>query len=92
MTVSLKLDEIQKYFANAFDALDSGGTFVGAEWVRGRSDVAERFGFHMLAISDVGNTYTEEEYRTALEDAGFEDVAIEEVPNTRYQTIIGHVP
>lgn len=92
MTVSLTLDEIKEYFANAFEALETGGTFVGAEWVRGRSEVADRFGFHMLAISDVGNTYTEEAYRAALEDAGFVDVTIGEVPDTRYQSIVGHVP
>lgn len=92
MMVSLSLDEIRAYFANAYDALDSGGTFVGAEWVRGRSELAERFGFHMLAISEVGNTYTEAAYRDALEAAGFVDVEINEIPDTRYQTIIGHVP
>ncbi|MEF8771507.1 methyltransferase domain-containing protein [Halodesulfurarchaeum sp.] len=92
MTVSLTLAEIQEYFANAFDALDPGGTFVGAEWVRGRSEVADRFGLHMLAISDVGNTYTESEYRSALEEAGFVGVEVREVPDSRYQTIVGQVP
>ncbi|MFQ3294631.1 MAG: SAM-dependent methyltransferase [Natrialbaceae archaeon] len=92
MTVSLSLEEIHEYFGNAFDALEPGGAFVGAEWVRGRSEVAERFGVHMLAISDVGNTYTAEEYHTALEENGFVDVEIREVPDTRYQTIVGRVP
>jgi len=92
MTVSLSLDEIHEYFSNAFDALEPGGAFVGAEWVRGRSTVAERFGVHMVAISEVGNTYTEAEYRSALEESGFVDVEIGEVPDTRYQTIVGRVP
>lgn len=92
MTVSLTLDEITEYFENAFMALEPGGTFVGTEWVRGRSEAAERFGLHMLAISEVGNTYTESQYRTALDDAGFVDVEIREVPDSRYQSIVGRVP
>lgn len=92
MTVSLTLDGIREYFGNAYEALDPGGTFVGAEWVRGRSEVAERFGLHMVAISEAGNTYTEAEYRSALEDNGFVDVEIADVPDTRFQVVVGHVP
>jgi SAM-dependent methyltransferase len=92
MTVSLSLDGIHQYFENVFDAIDPGGTFVGAEWVRGRADVAERFGFHMLTMSEVGNTYSEEEYLSALDAAGFVDTAIRDVPGTRFQLIVGQKP
>jgi len=92
MTVSLSLPGIREYFGNVFEALDSGGTFVAAEWVRDRADVAERFGLHMLSMSDVGNTYTENEYRLALESAGFIEPEIRDVPDTRFQLVVGQKP
>lgn len=85
MTVSLSLGGIRQYFENVFDAIDPGGTFVGAEWVRSRTDVAERFGFHVLTMSEVGNTYSEDEYLSALDAGGFVDTEIRDVPGTRFQ-------
>lgn len=92
MTVSLSLDEVARYFANAYDALDPGGTFVCMEHVRGRAEVAERFAAHMLSMAGSGNTKTEEQYRTCLEDAGFADVDVRDVPDTDFQAMIGHRP
>ncbi|QSG12022.1 SAM-dependent methyltransferase [Halapricum desulfuricans] len=92
MTVSLSLPGIREYVGNVFEALEPGGTFAAAEWVRGRADVAGRFGVHMLSMSDVGNTYTEDAYRSALESAGFTDPEIREVPDTRFQLVVGRKP
>lgn len=92
MTVSLSLSGIREYVGNVFEALEPGGTFVAAEWIRGRAEVAERFGFHMLSMSAVGNTYTDEGYLSALETAGFDDPEIREVPDTRFQLLIGRKP
>ncbi|MCU4717888.1 class I SAM-dependent methyltransferase [Halapricum hydrolyticum] len=92
MTVSLSLSGISEYFGNVFEALEPGGTFVAAEWVQGRAEVAERFGVHMLSMSDVGNTYTEDEYLSALESAGFADPEIRDVPDTRFQLVVGRKP
>jgi len=92
MTVSLSLDEVQRYFGNAYDALEPGGTFVCMEHVRGRAEVAERFAAHMMSMAGSGNTKTEEQYRTRLDRAGFVDVAVREVPDTDFQAMIGHRP
>jgi len=92
MTVSLSLSGINEYFSNVFEALKPGGTFLAAEWIQDRAEVAERFGMHMLSMSDVGNTYTESEYLSALESAGFTDVGIREVPDTRFQLVVGRKP
>ncbi|QSG14628.1 class I SAM-dependent methyltransferase [Halapricum desulfuricans] len=92
MTVSLSLSGINEYFGNVFEALEPGGTFVAAEWVLGRAEVAERFGMHMLSMSEVGNTYTESEYLSALESAGFADAEIRDVPDTRFQLLVGRKP
>jgi ubiquinone/menaquinone biosynthesis C-methylase UbiE len=92
MTVSLSLEEVQRYFGNAFDALEPGGTFVCMEHVRGRAEVAERFAAHMMSMAGSGNTKTEEQYRTRLDRAGFVDVAVRDVPDTDFQAMIGHRP
>jgi ubiquinone/menaquinone biosynthesis C-methylase UbiE len=92
MTVSFSLEDVAGYYANAYDALDPGGTFVCMEHVRGRAEVAERFAAHMMSMAGSGNTKTEEQYRSRLEDAGFVDVDVREVPDTDFQAMIGHKP
>lgn len=89
MTTSFTPADLRAYFANAFDALEAGGTFVCTERVRGMSEMDNRFAFHMLTLTDTGNTHTADEYRSALEDVGFVDVEAEDVPRTEFQAIVG---
>ncbi len=51
--------------------LKKGGMIAIEDFVRGRSPMAEMFAVNMLANTESGGTYTEEEYRAWLEDAGF---------------------
>jgi hypothetical protein len=89
MTTSFTPADLRAYFANAFDALEAGGTFVCTERVRGMSEMDNRFAFHMLTLTDTGNTHTADEYRSALEDVGFVNVEVEDVPRTEFQAIVG---
>lgn len=90
MTSGFTPEEIREYFENAYAALDPGGTMVCIERVRGRSEMAERFAVHMLAVFPTGDTYTSEEYNEALAHAGYVETEIREVPRTEYQAIVGH--
>lgn len=92
MTTSFTPADLRDYFGNAFDTLDPGGTFVCAERVRGWSEVDDRFAVHMLTLAETGNTHTEAEYRSALEDVGFVDITLEDVPRTEFQAMVGHRP
>jgi SAM-dependent methyltransferase len=92
LTVSMSHEENEQLFANLFDALEPGGTVACMEYVRDRSDVGPLFGFHMLTMSPTGNTYTADQYRTWLTDAGFENVSIDPVVGTDFQLVTGHRP
>jgi len=92
MILSFSPEELQGYFENAHEALNPGGTFMCTERVWDRSEMATRFAVHMLTVSPTGHTYTEAEYRDALEGAGFEDTEVVDVPGTAFQGIIGHRP
>lgn len=92
MIPSFSPADVQRYFENAFDALDPGGTFMCTERVWDRSESARRFGFHMLTVGDTDHRYTAGEYEDALEDAGFVDTAVTDVPDTSFQAIVGQKP
>jgi hypothetical protein len=46
----------------------------------------------MLTMPPTGNTYTADQYRTWLTDAGFENVSIDPVVGTDFQLVTGHRP
>jgi SAM-dependent methyltransferase len=92
LTVSFSPTENRRLFENVYEALEPGGTIACFEYVRGRSDVADLFGFHMLTLSETGNTYTQEQYRTWLDGAGFVETTVDGVPGTDFQMIVGHKP
>ena len=92
LTVSMSPDENEQLFGNLYDALEPGGTAACMEYVRDRSAVGPLFGFHMLAMSPTGNTYTAEQYRSWLTDAGFVGASVDEVPGTDFQIVTGHKP
>lgn len=85
-------EENSQLFENCFEALDSGGILVCTDFVRGRSARAPSFAVNMLAQTENGNTYSEDEYREWLTAVGFEELAIRDVPGTELQAIIGQKP
>lgn len=92
LTVSMSPEENEQLFENLFGALEPGGTAACMEYVRDQSAVGPLFGFHMLAMSPTGNTYTAEQYRSWFTDAGFVEVSVDAVPGTDFQLVTGHKP
>lgn len=85
-------DENRRLVANAYDALEPGGAIVLVDRVRGRSEGAALLGAHMLAQTERGDAYTAEAFTGWLDDAGFRDVAVRDVPGTNMQVIAGRAP
>ncbi len=56
-----------------------GGVVAVAEFLRGRSSKAARFGVQMLIKSDEGDAYSEEQISRWLTQAGFEDVRVDDL-------------
>ncbi|AUX09909.1 SAM-dependent methyltransferase [Halalkaliarchaeum desulfuricum] len=92
LTVGFSPAENERLFENVYEALDAGGTVACLEYVSGRSSIAPMFAVHMLAMSETGGTYTEEQYHTWLGRAGFVDVDVRDVPGTDCQLVIGRKP
>lgn len=82
-------DENRELLENCYEALSSGGAVVCTDFVRGRSDRAPIFAVNMLAQTERGNTYSEDEYHEWLAEAGFADVGTRDVPGTEMQAIVG---
>ncbi|GKZ14156.1 class I SAM-dependent methyltransferase [Haladaptatus sp. T7] len=77
---------------NVYDALEPGGVAVFIDKVRGWADDAALFGAHMLAQTENGDTYTEDQFEGWFDDAGFDDFEIRDVPGTNQQAIVGYRP
>lgn len=60
-----------------------GGVVAVADFVRGRSERGGRFGLVMLLRTEEGGTYTVEEHRRWLRDAGFQDLHVEDLDPER---------
>ena len=88
----LSPDENRQFLANAYEALEPGGAVVLTDKVRGMAEDAALFGAHMLAQTEEGDTYTEEQFTEWLDAAGFEAVEVRDVPGTRLQAIAGRRP
>jgi len=56
--------------------LNKGGMVAIEDFVRGRSPYAEMFAVNMLANTQGGGTWTEEQYRKWLKDAGFSNIEV----------------
>lgn len=83
-------EENRRLFGNCYEALSPGGAVVCTDFVRGRSPRAPAFAVNMLAQTENGDTYAEEEYRDWLTAAGFGRAEIREIPGTEMQVIVGH--
>lgn len=71
----------------ASNILRSDGMIAIEDMIRGRSPMAEMFAVNMLANTEDGNTYTEEQYREWLNDAGFRNIEIIDLAQKRNQLI-----
>ncbi len=85
-------NENRALLKNAFNALEDGGVAVFTDKVRGWADDAALFGAHMLAVTENGDTYTEDQFREWFADAGFESIDVRDVPGMHQQGIVGHRP
>jgi ubiquinone/menaquinone biosynthesis C-methylase UbiE len=56
--------------------LNKGGMVAIEDFVRARSPYAEMFAVNMLANTQGGGTWTEEQYRKWLKDAGFSNIEV----------------
>lgn len=80
----------RRLLANCYDALEPGGAVVCTDFVRGRSPRAPTFAVNMLAQTERGDTYSEEQYREWLLESGFEEPAIHDIPGTDMQAVVGY--
>ena len=62
--------------ARTFEALTVGGVVAVAEFLRGRSPRAARFGIQMLLHTDEGNAYGQEELSAWLLESGFAAIEV----------------
>ena len=85
-------EDNRRLFREIYSSLEPGGTVVCTDFVRGRSERAATFAVHMLAQTSGGNTYDEETYMRLLDDSGFVDTEIRNIPGTEFQAIVGHRP
>lgn len=69
-------EENRKLIKRVPKLLEKGGMIAIEDFVRGRSQMAEMFAVNMLANTESGNTYTEEQYRAWLEEGGFGRIEI----------------
>ena len=67
--------------------LKKGGMVAIEDFVRGRSPYAEMFAVNMLASTESGGTWTEEQYRKWLENAGFSDIDVLDISDKEKQLI-----
>lgn len=85
-------DENKAVLAKARDALRPGGLLVIRDWVRGLSEEAALFGVTFLLLTRNGGTYTAEEYKTWLAEAGFVDFAVLPIPNRGTHMVLARKP
>jgi 2-polyprenyl-3-methyl-5-hydroxy-6-metoxy-1,4-benzoquinol methylase len=71
--------------------LKNGGMVAIEDFVRGRSPYAEMFAVNMLVSTQSGGTWTEEQYRKWLKDAGFRDIEVLDLDDKEKQIITAFV-
>jgi SAM-dependent methyltransferase len=69
--------------ARTADTLTPGGVVAVAEFLRGRSPRAARFGIQMLLHTDEGDAYDQEELSAWLSEAGFAAIEVTDVDAQR---------
>ena len=89
----LGLDTLETVCSTAADTVTvgPGGTVVVVDHVRGRTPKAATVGVEALATTPAGDTPTEAQYRGALTGAGFDRVAVEDVPGAGLAVVVGRL-
>lgn len=82
----------QELLSRARQALNEGGVAAIVDLVRGRSSRAPLFALTMLVNTDGGGTWTEEQYRDWMRQAGFEDAEFIDVEERDSQLILASSP
>ena len=77
----------RKLIKRASNILGRGGMIAIEDMVRGRSPMAEMFAVNMLANTEEGSTYSEEQYREWLTEAGFCKIEIIDLAQKSNQLI-----
>lgn len=85
-------DENRDLLKRAWGALEPGGLLAIVDIIRGRSLRAALFAVTMLVNTDSGGTWTEEEYRSWLEETGFADIAVTDLTDRDSQLILADRP
>ena len=80
-------DENRRLLANVHDALAPGGTVVVVDYLREQSERAPMFAAHMLAATERGDVYGENEFAEWFADAGFEPPRVGAIPGTDLQAV-----
>jgi hypothetical protein len=75
-----------------FASLAPGGVIAIRDYVMGRSPRAPLFAVNMLQATECGGVWTEQEFRTWLEAAGFVDVEVVDLQLVPNQLILGRRP
>ncbi len=79
-----------KILKMCYNRLRDGGIVVIFDNIRNESYLGARLALHMITQSPKGNVYTREEYYNWLEDAGFRDIASEELSDRGWQLIVAY--
>lgn len=85
-------DENRALLKMAYGALNPQGTAAIIDIVRGRSLRAALLAVTMLVNTDSGGTWTEDEYRSWLKEAGFMNIELADVPGRDAQLLLADRP
>lgn len=91
-THRLSSGENRHLVAAAHDLLTAGGHLVLVDRLRGRSAGATALAVEALATTEGGGTYAADRYRSWLDDGGFTDVDVRDVPETDRQAVVARRP
>lgn len=80
-------DENRDLLIRVGKLLNKGGIVAIEDFVRERSPYAEMFAVNMLAHTQNGGTWTEEQYRKWLKDAGFSNIEVLDLADKDKQLI-----
>lgn len=78
--------------SQAFAILAPGGTIAVQDYVWGRSPRAAMFAVNMLQSTEEGGVWTEKQFRTWLQEAGFQQVEVLDLKTNEAQLILGRRP
>ena len=85
-------EENRRLLSRVREILNPGGVAAIVDLVRGRSSRAPVFALTMLVNTDGGGTWTEDQYRSWLEEAGFGDIEFFDIVERDAQLILADAP